>query len=202
MNPRGPMGRTENGSPLMIVFDVVCLDLLGLGERLDLGEGLLEESLLGGGLGDLRRDVGGDGLVESLLLGLTLLLLVADPRVEDGLDLGLDGGLLLEEEVLVLDLVGLLGDVVELLGEGDDVLERLERVKTGLDRRGVAVLGLVEDVADAADVTLSPRVVRGDDRLGDSREDDKETDEQDSLLVGDLGLAKLFRLWTRKRTAG
>lgn len=196
------MGRTENGSPLMIVFDVVCLDLLGLGERLDLGEGLLEESLLGGGLGDLRRDVGGDGLVESLLLGLTLLLLVADPRVEDGLNLGLDGGLLLEEEVLVLDLVSLLGDVVELLGEGDDVLERLERVKTGLDRRGVAVLGLVEDVADAADVTLSPRVVRGDDRLGDSREDDKETDEQDSLLVGDLGLAKLFRLWTRKRTAG
>lgn len=183
------MGRTERSSPLMIVFDVVCLDLLGLGERLDLGEGLLEEGLLGRGLGDLGGDVGGDGLVERLLLGLTLLLLVADPRVEDGLDLGLDGGLLLEEEVLVLDLVGLLGDVVELLGEGNDVLERLERVKTGLDRRGVALLGLVEDVADAADVALGPRVVGGNDRLGDSRKDDKETDEQDSLLVGDLTLA-------------
>lgn len=173
----------------MIVLDVGCLDLLGLGERLDLGEGLLEEGLLGRGLGDLGGDVGGDSLEESELLGLTLLLLVADPRVEDGLDLGLDGGLLLEEEVLVLNLVGLLGDVVELLGQGDNVLERLERVEAGLDRRGVVVLGLVEDVADAADVALGPRVVGRDDRLGDRGKDDKETDEQDSLLVGDLSVS-------------
>lgn len=163
------------------------LDLLALSKRLDLGESLLEEGLLGGGLADLGGDVLSDRLEESLLLGLTLLLLVADPRVEDGLDLGLDGRLLLEEEVLVLNLVGLLRDVVELLGQGDDVLERLERVKTGLDRGGVAVLSLVKDVADAVDVALGPRVVGRNDRLGDRSQDDEETDKEDSLLVGDLG---------------
>lgn len=173
----------------MIVLGVVRLDLLRLGKRLNLDKGLLEERLLGRGLGDLGGDVGGDSLVQSVLLGLALLLLVANPRVEDGLELRLDGRLLLKQEVLVLKVVGLLGNSVELLGQGDDVLKRLERVEARLDLRRVAVLGLVENVTDAVDVALGPRVVGGNDRLGDRGEDDKETDEQDGLFVSNLWLS-------------
>ena len=75
---------------------------------LDVSQSLLQELLLESGLGELGLDTGLDGLDEVELLRLSLLLLVSDPRVEDLLELGLDGVLLLESKVLVLELGDLL----------------------------------------------------------------------------------------------
>lgn len=69
---------------------------------------LLEQLLPERGLGELGVDRALNGADEVCLLGLALLLLVPDPRVEDGLELGLDGRLLGEGKVGVLDLVDLL----------------------------------------------------------------------------------------------
>lgn len=164
-----------------------ALDGLGLGELLDLAEGLLEELLLEGRLGELGGNVLGNSLDKSGLLLLALLLLVADPRVEDSLKLLLDGGLLREEEVLVLESVGLLRDGVELLGEGDNVLELGNRRDALLDGDGVLLAGTVEDRADLGDLLVGPSRVGGTDRRADGVEDDQEAGGEDSLLVGDLG---------------
>lgn len=162
------------------------LDALGLGDRLDLAEGLLEERLLESRLGELLVDVLGDGLDEGGLLGLALLLLVADPRVEDRLELGLDGVLLGEEEVLVLNLVGVLGNGVELLGEGDNVLDLLDLVDAAGNSRGVLSTGAVEDALDALNVGVGPRRVGSTDRRANAVEDDEEGNGKNGLLVGNL----------------
>ncbi len=88
----------------------------------------------------------------------------------------------------MLELVGLLGDGVELLGEGDDLLDRLEAVKALRDGLGVLLAGTVQDAADALNVAVGPRGVGGTDVLADRVEDDEEADGEDGLLVGDLGL--------------
>lgn len=162
------------------------LDGAGLGEGLDLGDGLLEELLLESRLGELGSNGGSDGLDKGGLLNLTLLLLVADPRVEDGLELVLDSGLLGEDKVVVLDLVGLLGDSVELLGEGNNVLELGDGVDAVSHSLGVLLAGTVEDALNAVNVAVGPGRVGGTNVLGDSAEDDEEGDGEDGLLVGDL----------------
>lgn len=67
-----------------------------------------EKVLLELGVRELLEDVGLDGLDEVRLLRLALLLLEADPRVEDSFGLGGEGRLLLEDKVLGLELGGLL----------------------------------------------------------------------------------------------
>jgi len=107
---------------------------------LDLGERLLEKLLLESGLGKLGLDVLPDGLDKRLLLRLPLLLLEPDPAVQHRLELGVDGLLLRQSEVLVLDSVGLTGDGVQLLSEGNDFLEGSDGVDSLLN--GLLVLGL------------------------------------------------------------
>lgn len=85
-----------------------CLDLLGLDQVLDLSNGRDEDLALELLVGDALLDVGEHGVDELLLLGLTGLSLVADPRVEDRLDVGRDRSLLLEDKGLVLELGSLL----------------------------------------------------------------------------------------------
>lgn len=107
---------------------------------LNLGDGLLEKLLLESRLGELSLDILSNSLDQSLLLGLSLLLLESDPRVEDRLELSLDGLLLLQSEVFVLDSVGLSCDGVELLSEGDDFFQSFDRDDSVLD--GLLVFGL------------------------------------------------------------
>lgn len=115
-----------------------------------------------------------------------MLLLVPDPRVKDRFELGLDGILLSEDKVLVLELIGLLGDGVKRLGEGNDLLELADGVDSVGDGTGVLLTGRVEDGLDLFDLALRPLGIRGRDGLADNGSNDKETDEQDSLLVGNL----------------
>ena len=56
----------------------------------------------------LRLHVGEDGCDQISLLSFSDLSLVSDPRVEDGLDVGGDGGLLSESISLVLESSGFL----------------------------------------------------------------------------------------------
>lgn len=84
-------------------------DGAGIGEHtLDVGNALLEDLLERLGVLELLLDLGDDALGKFLLLALLDLALVADPRVEDGLGLGGQGGLLLELVGLRLELGGLL----------------------------------------------------------------------------------------------
>jgi hypothetical protein len=136
---------------------------------------LLQQLLLESRLGQLGVDGGLNRLDELDLLGFTLLLLVTNPRVEDGLELGLEGDLLLEGEVFVLDLVDLLrewttiegtlndkvastfaarsethlGNSVKLLGQWNNVLQLSNRVDSLGDGLGVLLAGRVEDTLDA-----------------------------------------------------
>jgi hypothetical protein len=136
---------------------------------------LLQQLLLESRLGQLGVDGGLNRFDELDLLGFTLLLLVTNPRVEDGLELGLEGDLLLEGEVFVLDLVDLLrewttiegtlndkvastfaarsethlGDSVKLLGQWNDVLQLSNRVDSLGDGLSVLLAGRVEDILDA-----------------------------------------------------
>mgnify|MGYP007098528139 CR=1 FL=1 len=75
---------------------------------LNVSDALVKDLLEGLGVVELLLNLGDDGLGKLLLLPLLDLTLVADPRVEDGLGLGGDGGLLLELESLSLELGGLL----------------------------------------------------------------------------------------------
>lgn len=63
------------------------------------------------------EDLVNDGLAELSLLTLLLLLLMTSPRVQDGLELGGKGDLLLEGEGLSLELGGLLWQMKEAEGE-------------------------------------------------------------------------------------
>jgi hypothetical protein len=75
---------------------------------LNVSDALVKDLLEGLGVLELLLDLGNDGLGKLLLLPLLDLALVADPRVEDGLGLGGDGGLLLKLKSLGLELGGLL----------------------------------------------------------------------------------------------
>jgi hypothetical protein len=75
---------------------------------LNVRNALVKDLLEGLGVLELLLNLGDDGLRKLLLLPLLNLALVADPRVEDGLGLGSDGGLLLKLESLCLELGSLL----------------------------------------------------------------------------------------------
>lgn len=77
-----------------------------------MSQSLLQKLLPESRLGQLGLNTGLDSLDEVELLGLSLLLLVSDPRVKNLLELRLNGVLLLELEVLVLELGNLLEDSV------------------------------------------------------------------------------------------
>ena len=78
------------------------------GRTLDLGERGREDVLLRLVVAEALEDRVDDGLDELGLLALLGLLLEADPRVEDGLDLGGERDLLALDERLGLELRGLL----------------------------------------------------------------------------------------------
>jgi hypothetical protein len=153
---------------------------------LDVSQSLLQKLLLESGLGELSLDTGSDGLDEIELLRLSLLLFVTNPRIEDLLELSLDGVLLLELEVLVLELGDLLGDGVQVLGDRDDLLQLLDRVDPLRYGLGVLLPGSLEDAGDSVDVTVRPGSVRGTDGSSGSSDDDEESDGEDGLFVGDL----------------
>ena len=75
---------------------------------LDLSDALVKDLLERLGALELLLDLGDDARRELLLLALLHLALVTNPRVEDGLGLGSEGGLLLELEGLGLNLGGFL----------------------------------------------------------------------------------------------
>lgn len=75
---------------------------------LNLLDGAGKDVLLDLAVLELRKDLGDDGADELGLLRLAGLALVTNPRVESSLDLGSEGGLLLKEESLVLELGSLL----------------------------------------------------------------------------------------------
>ena len=75
---------------------------------LNLGDGGREDVLLRLVAAEALEDGVNDGLDELGLLALLRLLLEADPRVEDGLDLGGERDLLALDERLGLELRGLL----------------------------------------------------------------------------------------------
>ena len=118
-----------------------------------MGKCLLEKLLLESRLGELGFDVLPDSLDESVLLRLSLLLLEPDPAVQHRLELGLDGVLLCQSEVLVLDSVGLTGDGVELLGKGNDLLEGLDGSNSLLNSLLVLGLGGVQGGFDSLRVS-------------------------------------------------
>jgi len=89
-------------------MDVIGRLCLLSDDPLDVGHALVEDLLEGLGVLKLLLDLGDDVLGKLLLLPLLDLALVADPRVENGLRLVSDGGLLLELESLGLKLGGLL----------------------------------------------------------------------------------------------
>lgn len=78
------------------------------GRTLDVGNTLLQNLLQDPGALELLLHLGDDALRELPLLALLDLALVADPRLEDRLCLGGEGGLLLELVGLVLELGGFL----------------------------------------------------------------------------------------------
>lgn len=77
---------------------------------LDVGHALIEDLLEGLGVLKLLLNLSDDGLGKLALLPLLDLALIADPRLENGLGLVGNGGLLLELESLSLKLSGLLYD--------------------------------------------------------------------------------------------
>ena len=81
---------------------------------LNVSDALLEDLLKGLRVLELLLHLGDDALSELLLLALLQLALVADPRVQDSLGLGSEGGLLLKLEGLGLDLGGFLDDAVSI----------------------------------------------------------------------------------------
>jgi hypothetical protein len=157
---------------------------------LNLGDGLLKQALPESRLGKLGINGLLDALDEVELLSLTLALLEADPRVKDGLELGLDGGILSDLEVLVLESVDLLGDGVELLGKGHDLLELVDRVDTVGHSLSVVVTGGRKDTLDAVNVVVGPSRVWCTDRTSDGEQDDEETGSKNSLLVGNVELSR------------
>ncbi len=124
-------------SPSVATGATLCPVALRVQLTLDLSNRGEEDVLLELLVSELSLDVLKDGGDELGLLGLAHLGLVADPGVEDRLDLGGEGDLLLERERLVLELSGLLGEGEELLGERLDVLELSDRLDPLLDGRGV-----------------------------------------------------------------
>lgn len=78
------------------------------GQTLNIGHALLKNLLENLGVLELLLDLGDDRLGQLPLLSLLDLALVSDPRVEDGLGLGSQGGLLLKLESLSLKLGGFL----------------------------------------------------------------------------------------------
>lgn len=123
-------------------------DGLGLDKVLDLGNGVVKDLLLQlvvpKRVLNLLDNSGG----KLALLLFTLAGLETNPRVEDGLDLSSEGGLLSELKDLLLGLCSLLGDGVKGLGEADNVLLRLYGVNAGLNSLGVLGTGAVEDLGD------------------------------------------------------
>lgn len=123
-------------------------DGLGLDKVLDLGNGVFKDLLLQlvvpKRVLNLLDNSGG----KLALLLFTLAGLETNPRVEDGLDLSSEGGLLSELKDLLLGLCSLLGNGVKGLGEADNVLLRLYGVNTGLNSLGVLGTGAVEDLGD------------------------------------------------------
>ena len=77
---------------------------------LDLGNSARENVLLRLFVLDGLQHVLDDGFREGGLLALLGLLLVADPRVQNGLELGSQSNLLLEDERFGLELGGFLRD--------------------------------------------------------------------------------------------
>jgi len=115
-----------------------------------------------------------NGLGEVGLLALLDLLFVTDPAVEHRLELGSDGNFLLLDKVLGLEFGGFLcgsagaaeavtgsylGQGKEGLGDGNDVLHLADIGNALLDGTSVLRTGIIEDVANARDVTFSPLTV-------------------------------------------
>jgi hypothetical protein len=79
------------------------LDRLALGQSLDSGQSLFQQLLLERRLGNFSVNGSLNGLDERSLLGFSLLLLVSDPAVKDGLEFGFERGFLGEVEVGVFE---------------------------------------------------------------------------------------------------
>ena len=168
-------------------FFLSDLGLVG-GNLLDLADGLVEDLGLELGVQEIGLDLLDHVSGQLGLLALTDGGLVADPGVEDRLDLGGHGGLLLELKGLSLELGGLLGKSVEGLGDLDNILHLTDLVNAVLNGGLVVDAGLLEDGADLVDVDISPLVEGLAGSLDDTAEGGSESQEDQGLLVEDVDL--------------
>lgn len=168
----------------------IFLSDLGLvgGNLLNLADGLVEDLGLELGVQEIGLDLLNHVSGQLGLLTLTDGGLVADPGVEDRLDLGSHGGLLLELEGLGLELGGLLGKSVEGLGDLDDILHLTDLINAVLDGGLVVDAGLLEDGADLVNVDIGPLVEGLTGSLDDTAEGSSESEEDQGLLVEDVDL--------------
>jgi hypothetical protein len=199
----------ELGTNIYLVFDWIGRLCLVGDDPLNVGHALVENLLKSLGVLKLLLDLGDDGLGKLLLLPLLDLALVADPRVENGLGLVSDGGLLLELERLGLELGGLLlwllvtvpptspsqsivvsylGNLEEGLGDVNDTAEVLDALDARLDGRGVVGTGSVQDAGDLVGLLLRVIAPGRTSVLCDSPEDGQERQGNNGLLVDNVEL--------------
>jgi hypothetical protein len=95
------------------VFSTLGSGKLDIKLTLNLGHSAGQKLLLGSLVLEVGKDLVDDSFCELSLLALLHLLFVADPAVEDGLDLRSDGNLLLLNEGLGLELGGFLREEKE-----------------------------------------------------------------------------------------
>lgn len=81
-----------------------------------------------------------------------------------------------------------LGNSVQALGQGNDLLQLTNRVNSLSNSLCVFRSGTVQDPLDSVNMTVRPRVVRRADGGSDRGEDDEETDGEDGFFVGDVEL--------------
>lgn len=81
-----------------------------------------------------------------------------------------------------------LRNLEQLLGDFDNVAQRLDILDPFLDGAGVVAPGLVEDVLDLLDLTIRPLLVHGTTVLEDAVEDGQQAEGDDGFLVQDIKL--------------
>lgn len=172
---------------------------------LDVRNALLQNLIENFGVLELLLDLGNDRVGQFLLLLCLDLTFVTNPRVEDGLGLGGDVGLLLELKGLGLELSGLLqtnqtclpivlaretylGNSEEVLGDINHSAKILYAVDTCLDGVGVVIPCSVENSLDLVLLALRPFRVHWA-RIGVDRPIDcQERKCNNRLLIDDIEL--------------
>jgi len=144
---------------------------------LNLGDGACKDVLLRLFVLDRLQHVLDDGFRKGSLLVLLGLLLITDPRIQNGLELGSQANLLLEDKRFGLEFGGFLdeymstlvhlagsdcvnlGESKETLSDRNDILHLLNRVNSVFDSLSVFGASTVEDSLNFGNLSFSPVTV-------------------------------------------